>query len=186
VIEAQPKRRMGRAGKLNMNIDFVELVDGEKVNLRAVKGGSGGSHTGAMTGAMVATGILFFPATPFFLAMHGKDITIHNGTEINAFVASATPLEASKFAPMANVATSADSTPATADSAASVTVKSNPDSADISVDGKYVGTTLSVLKLSPGDHTITIEKAGFKQWQRVISLAANATVNVEATMEKVQ
>jgi len=67
-----------------------------------------------------------------------------------------------------------------------VTVKSNPDTADITVDGKYVGTTLSVLKLSPGDHTITIEKAGFKQWQRVISLAARATVNVEATMEKVQ
>jgi len=186
VIEAQPKRRMGRAGKLNMNIDFVELVDGEKVNLRAVKGGSGGSHTGAMTGAMVATGILFFPAAPFFLFMHGKDITIPKGTEINAFVASDTPLEASKFAPIINVATSADSAPATTDSAASVTVKSNPDSANITVDGKYVGTTQSILKLAPGDHTITIEKAGFKQWQRVISLAANAAVNVEATMEKVQ
>src|SRR6267143_6317075 len=186
VTEAHPKRRMGRAGKLNINIDYVQLVSGEKVPLRAVKGGSGGNHTGAMTGAMVATGILFFPAAPFFLFMHGKDITIPKGTEVNAFVASDTPLEASKFAPIANVATSADSTPATADPAASVTVKSNPDAADITVDGKYVGTTLSVLKLSSGDHTITIEKAGFKQWQRVISLAASATVNVEATMEKVQ
>jgi hypothetical protein len=186
VTEAQPKRRMGRSGKLNMNIDSVELVDGEKVNLRAVKGGSGGSHTGAMTGAMVATGILFFPAAPLFLFMHGKDITIPKGTEINAFVAADTPLEVSKFAPIANTATATDTTPATADPAASVTVKSNPDSADITVDGKYVGTTQSILKLAPGDHTITMEKAGFKQWQRVISVAANATVNVEATMEKMQ
>ncbi len=76
VTEAQPKRRMGRAGKLNINIDYVQLVSGEKAPLRAVKGGSGGNHTGAMTGAMVATGILFFPAAPFFLFMHGKDITI--------------------------------------------------------------------------------------------------------------
>ena len=39
------KRRMGRAGKLNMNIDYVQLVSGEKAPLRAVKGGSGGNHT---------------------------------------------------------------------------------------------------------------------------------------------
>src|SRR5437588_6278656 len=84
VTEAQPKRRMGRAGKLNMNIDYVQLVSGEKVPLRAVKGGSGGNHTGAMTGAIVATSILFFPAAPFFLFMHGKDITIPKGTEITA------------------------------------------------------------------------------------------------------
>src|SRR5882672_550589 len=97
VTEAQPKRRMGRAGKLNINIDYVQLVDGEKVPLRAVKGGSGGSHTGAMTGAMVATGILFFPAAPFFLFMHGKDITIPKGTEITAYVAADTPLDPAKF-----------------------------------------------------------------------------------------
>jgi len=53
VTEAHPKRRMGRAGKLHMNIDYVRLVNGEKVLLRAVKGGSGGNHIGAMTGAMV-------------------------------------------------------------------------------------------------------------------------------------
>ena len=55
--EAQPKRRMGRAGKLNLNIDYIQLADGEKVSLRAVKGGSGGNHTAAMTGAIVATSI---------------------------------------------------------------------------------------------------------------------------------
>jgi len=46
------------------------------VVLRAVKGGSGGNHIAAMTGAMVATSIVFFPAAPLFLFMHGKDITI--------------------------------------------------------------------------------------------------------------
>src|SRR6266550_2088021 len=97
VTEAQPKRRMGRAGKLNINIDYVQLVDGEKVPLRAVKGGSGGTHTAAMTGAMVATGILFFPAAPFFLFMHGKDITIPKGTEVTAYVAGDTPLDPEKF-----------------------------------------------------------------------------------------
>lgn len=97
VTEAYPKRRMGRAGRLNMNIDYVRLVSGEKVLLRAVKGGSGGNHIAAMTGAMVATSIVFFPAAPLFLFIHGKDITIPKGTEITAYVAADTPLDSGKF-----------------------------------------------------------------------------------------
>jgi hypothetical protein len=97
VTEAHPKRRLGRAGKLHMNIDYVRLVSGEKVPLRAVKGGSGGNHVAAMTGAMVATGIVFFPAAPLFLFMHGKNITIPKGTEVTAYVAADTPLDPAKF-----------------------------------------------------------------------------------------
>jgi len=80
VTEAQAKRRMARGGKLDVNIDAVRLVDGEKTPLRAVKDVKGGGHTGAMTGAMVGTAIVFFPAAPLFLLMHGKDITIPKGT----------------------------------------------------------------------------------------------------------
>jgi len=97
VTEAHPKRRMGRAGKLHMNIDYVRLGSGDKIPLRAVKGGSGGNHIAAMTGAMVATGIVFFPAAPLFLFMHGKDLTIPKGTEITAYVAADTPLDPSRF-----------------------------------------------------------------------------------------
>lgn len=97
VTEAHPKRRMGRAGKLNINIDYVRLASGEKVPLRAIKGGSGGNHIAAMTGAMVATSLVFFPAAPLFLFMHGKDITIPKGTEVTAYVAADTPLDPGKF-----------------------------------------------------------------------------------------
>ena len=66
VTEAQPKRRMARGGKLEINIDYVKLVSSEKAALRAVKGGKGGGHTGYMTAGIVGAGILFFPAAPFF------------------------------------------------------------------------------------------------------------------------
>ena len=65
VTEAQAKRRMARGGKLDINIDYVKLVSGEKAALRAVKDVKGGGHTGGMVGGMVATGIVFFPAAPF-------------------------------------------------------------------------------------------------------------------------
>jgi hypothetical protein len=182
VTEAHPKRRMGRAGKLNINIDYVQLVSGEKAPLRAVKGGSGGSHTGAMTGAMVATGILFFPAAPFFLFMHGKDITIPQGTEITAFVAGDTPLDRAKFIQQATIAAAV--IPQSLSDISQVSVRSDPQGADITVDGKFVGTTPSNLQLQPGQHMVAIEKTGFKSWQRTMTVTSGGSVNLDATLDK--
>jgi len=97
VTEAQPKRRMGRGGKLNVNISYARLAEQQKAALRATKDAQGGGHVGAMTGAMVATAIVFFPAAPLFLLMHGKDITIPQGTEITALVDGDMHLDMSKF-----------------------------------------------------------------------------------------
>jgi hypothetical protein len=98
VTEAQGKRRMGRGGKLDLNIDKVRLADGQKAMLRAVREGKGGGHTGAMTGAIVATSLIVWPAAPLFLLMHGKDITMPKGTPITAFINGDVKLDESKFA----------------------------------------------------------------------------------------
>ena len=184
VTEAKPKGRMGKAGKLNMNIDYVQLVSGDKVPLTAVKGGKGGNHTAAMTGAIVATSILFFPAAPFFLFMHGKDITIPKGTEITAYVAGDTPLDPTKFTSAGNPTPTASVSAATSATSA-VTIKSTPDGAEITIDGKLVGTTPSTVQLTRGDHTIVIDKAGFKSWQRTITVTTGGTISLEATLDKV-
>ena len=97
VTEAEHKRHLGKPGKLDINIDKVRLADGEKALLRAVKDVQGGGHTGAMTGAIVATPLVLWPAAPFFLLMHGKDITIPKGTQITAFVQGDVWLDANKF-----------------------------------------------------------------------------------------
>ena len=181
VTKAQPKRSMGRSGHLDINIDYVQLVDGEKVPLRATKGGSGGSHTGAMTGAMVATGILFFPAAPLFLFMKGKNITVPQGTEVTAYVSGDTPLDPAKFTVAAS-ASAPSPAPTVADSP--VTIYSVPEAADISVDDKFVGTTPSTIRLPTGEHKIVVSKAGFKSWERSLTVNPNSAVNVNAELEK--
>jgi hypothetical protein len=186
VTEAQPKRRMGRAGKLNINIDYLQLNDGEKIPLRAVKGGSGGSHTGAMTGAIVASSILFFPAAPFFLFMHGKDITIPKGTEITAYIAADTPLDPANFNNLSGTSESGGAkSGAAATGLSSVIVQSTPAGADINVDDKFLGTTPSTVQLTPGEHRIVIVKAGFKPWERTMTISPNGSVNLDASLEKV-
>jgi hypothetical protein len=192
VTEAQSKRRMARGGKLDVNIDDVRLVDGEKAPLRAVKEVKGGGHTGAMTGAIVATSIVFFPAAPLFLFMHGKDITIPKGTEITAYVSGDVPLDPIRFQPRpasgsASVPSSSASPQNTnvADpTLSSIELKSTPDGADITVDDKYVGNTPSTLKLAPGDHKIRLEKSGFKAWEKTLTVSAGATVTINHTLDK--
>jgi hypothetical protein len=190
VTEAKHKGRMGKGGKLNVNIDYVQLTSGDKVMLSATKGGKGGSHTGAMTGAMVATGILFFPAAPLFLFMHGKDITITKGTEISAYVSADTPLDQAKFTAKPATETSEASaqtqTPVESPAASAIIVKSTPDGAEISVDGKFMGSTQSTLRLAPGEHVIVIEKSGFKPWQRTMTVSSSDNITVDATLEKAQ
>jgi hypothetical protein len=53
-----------------------------------------------------------------------------------------------------------------------LSVSSNPDSAEIEVDGEFMGTTPSVLQLSVGEHTFALHKAGYKLWQRKIKVVA--------------
>ena len=86
VTASQEKRSMGRAGRLDVTLDYVRTVSGEKVRLRGVQDTKGGGHTGAMTGAMVATAVVFWPAAPLFLFMKGKDVTIPKGHEVTVFV----------------------------------------------------------------------------------------------------
>lgn len=180
VTEAQSKRRMGRGGKLNVNINYARLVDQEKVALRAVKEGKGGGHVGAMTGAMVATGIVFFPAAPLFLFMHGKDITIPQGTEITAFVDGDMHLDMARFgAPPAPPTTTAVPTPVQA----SLIIESNPAGADIEVDGNFVGNTPSTMSLASGSHDVTIKKKGFDDWTRKVNVTTGS-VRLNAEMEQ--
>jgi hypothetical protein len=97
VTDAQHKRRMGRAGHVDLNIDKVRLADGEKVLLRAVKDSQGGSNTGKMVGAMVATSIFTLGGSALFLLAHGKDTTIPKGTNVTAFIQGNVTLDEAKF-----------------------------------------------------------------------------------------
>ena len=204
ITEAQAKRRMGRGGKLDVNIDAVRLADGEKCALRAVKEGQGGSHTGAMTAGIVATALVAWPAAPVFLLMHGKDITIPEGTEITAYVNGDTKLDLAKFTspPAPPLTASAPAAPPSSSRAvvqssppppvppavasielSTVVVKSEPDGADITVDGKYVGSTPSTVRLSAGDHTVAVEKAGLKTWQRTMTVSPGGILTISAALE---
>ena|GEM_PF-341398 len=184
VTEAQSKRRMARGGKLDVNIDDVRLVDGEKAALRAVREVKGGGHTGGMTAGIVATSLIVWPAAPFFLFMHGKDVTIPKGTEVTAYINGDMNLDPAKFAskPATEAGVLPTSSTATAEST-TLAVRSTPEGADITVDGKYKGSTPSSLRVEAGDRSVSVEKPGFKKWQRTVSIDAGSNIRLDMTLE---
>ena len=200
ITEAQPKRRMGRAGKLEIVLDYVRLADTEKAAVRAVKDAKGGSHTVGMTAGIVATGLLFFPAAPFFLFMHGKDITVPKGAEMTAYVNGDVRLETKNFrkdaeqgiqSPIEAQPASAQSQlrtsltpPIAADATGTVELHSTPDGAEVYVDGAFIGNAPATLKLAPGQHTIRVSQFGFKDWSRDITIQAGSEAHLSASLDK--
>ncbi len=185
VTTAESKKSMGRGGKLDVNIDSARMIDGEKVALSATKNETGGGHTGAMAAGMVGAAIVFFPAAPFLLFIHGKDITIPKGTEITAFVSGDVKLDLAKFAPPPVAGTSLATgiaASATNSAMSSLTIESSVGGADIEVDGNFVGNTPSTVSVAPGQHTIVLKKKGYTNWSRSMNVSGSA-VHLSADMD---
>lgn len=79
-----------------------------------------------------------------------------------------------------------------------ITFKSSPEGADITVDGKFVGSTPSTVQLTPGDHEVTIQKREsvvsriadgeetapiYKIWKRTLTVNPGGVITVDATLE---
>jgi len=172
VVRAKKRRRLGRSGKLDITLDTINLPNGQKVGLRATKESSGKSRNAAMTGAIVASGILFFPAAPFFLFMKGKSITLPRGTEVTAYAVKDTKVDASSYP---NLPKPEELT---------MKVTSLPAGADIMLNGDFVGNTPSTIKLETGDNVISVQKKGFKTWQKLLSLTSGSEISLKALLEK--
>lgn len=175
VTEAVPKRRMARGGKLEIVLDSVRMVDGEKVALRAVKDAKGGGHTGAMTIGIVAGALVFLPAAPLFLLMHGKDITIPKGTDVPSFVNGDTKLDPAKFQLAQGGTTQPLGNPS------NVAISSTPPGADIYVDQNFVGNTPSTINVPSGKHSISVRKTGFQDWTREMNFSGG-TITLSASL----
>ena len=59
---------------------------------------------------------------------------------------------------------------------------SQPEGADVEINGVYYGNTPLTLQLNPGIHQVTISLAGFSPWEKRIN--AYEGLEVKATLER--
>jgi PEGA domain len=63
---------------------------------------------------------------------------------------------------------------------------STPPGAEITLDGKYVGSTPSEIELSTGTHVVVFSMSGFTQWKRELAVLPGSELTVSAILQKQQ
>jgi hypothetical protein len=86
IVDAQAKRRMGRAGKLQYTVNETKGVDRSTIRLRALHDRKGDSNVTSTAVTTAAVGVFVPVAAPFFLLRKGHDIVVPEGTRIDTFV----------------------------------------------------------------------------------------------------
>ncbi len=61
---------------------------------------------------------------------------------------------------------------------------STPPGAEITLDGRYAGSTPSAISLSPGPHVVLISMPGFGEWNRQLVAFPGSELTVNAVLEK--
>jgi hypothetical protein len=176
VTQAQEKRRMGRAGKLDFSIDRVKATDEHWIPLRYSLNKKTGSSDAVKTGVLTAgAAILFWPAAPVFLLIKGKDITLNKGMAFEVFTDS--DYTYNRHEDSAGLMAAA---PQTGNGGtATVALTSVIAGADIEVDGSFVGNTPTTVQLPPGEHRVVI-RSGAQNWDRTVHVESGSTVTLNA------
>lgn len=95
---------------------------------------------------------------------------------------AASPVAQNKAVPGAVAIVAAPTVP----SVGKVSVVSVPDGADIEIDGSFVGNTPSDVQVPEGDHSVSVKKVGFKNWERKLKVTAGSSVRLNADLEKTE
>jgi PEGA domain len=61
---------------------------------------------------------------------------------------------------------------------------STPAGAEITLDGRYVGSTPSTLGVGLGTHVVVLFMPGFAQWKRELTVSDDSELTVNATLQK--
>jgi hypothetical protein len=109
-----------------------------------------------------------------------QDWTAHGPAIRAASAAAQNKVAASQSSAAPAAAAPAAASPTTA----KVSVTSVPDGADIEVDGSFVGNTPSDIDVAAGDHTVTVKKGGFQNWEKKLKVSGGSSVRLKVEMEK--
>jgi PEGA domain len=76
--------------------------------------------------------------------------------------------------------------PAASVNTVNVAIESRPDSAEIYVAGKFIGTTPMVARLLPGDHAIEVRHPERAAWKRELTVLPDSPARVMALLTRAE
>ncbi len=172
VTEAEEKKLLVHSGRPGINLDYVRLVDGDRVPLRATKEGQGG----------VQKNVTFPRGTEITAYVDGdiilaRDRFVNGAVLLPVAVAQSLPVRAAP-APSAAAPPPQAAAPAPSPRAATLlpgglvemAFTSNPPGAKVSMYGTPIGRTPFTAKLQPGTYKVIFSASGFPDLTENVSV----------------
>ena len=160
ISEAEPKTRMGRGGKLGVNLDSIPLLNGAKVAIRAAKE-SQAPGTTESTGVATAAADMVRPAAPTLLFAYGKGEAFPAGTAIAVYIDGEFKLDPARFL-------------------VDIGFTSNPPGALVTMYGAPVGRTPFTTRLAPGTYQAVFSADGYRDFTQGITVGPGYSTTVHA------
>lgn len=161
ITQAEAKTRANRGGELGVSLEFVPLLNGDKVAVRAAKEGRA---SGPADAPQVAAGAMVRPSAPSTLFTYGKDEAFPEGTEIAIYSDGETRLNPARFL-------------------VDVAFTSNPQGALVNMYGTFIGRTPFTTRLAAGAYTAVFSVDGYANQSRSISVGPGHASAVHAVLE---
>lgn len=96
------------------------------------------------------------------------------------------PVSPDDLAPSQASAPTAAPAPEIPPGTGTVTISSDPDGAEIYIDGKFFGDAPATLKLSVGSHEVILRFPGRTDWQRTLEILKSSKTTLNATLARVR
>jgi hypothetical protein len=65
-----------------------------------------------------------------------------------------------------------------------VKISSDPNGADVFLDGSFVSSTPAILSLREGTYKVAVKSSGYTDWERDVKVLPGAEVNLNAELHK--
>jgi hypothetical protein len=161
ITEVEPKTRMGRGGKLGVNLSSLTLLNGAQVAIRAAKESPHSEHAGDAAAAVAG---IVKPAAASPLFIYGRDDSFPEGTTITVYIDGETRLDPACFL-------------------VDIAFTSNPSGALVSMYGAPIGRTPFITRLSPGTYKVVYSVDGYTDLTQTIRVGPGYSNTVHAAFE---
>jgi hypothetical protein len=172
IVQAEPKTRAVRGGKLGVSLAALPLLNGDKVAIRAAQVVPGAAHVDATGGAADlpsrnsgGTGAnIVRPATPSWLFEYGNGEAFPEGTGITVYIDGDIQLDPARFL-------------------VDLSFTSNPPGALVAMYGAPIGRTPFTTRLAPGTYKAVFSADGYRDLRETVSVGPGYSNTVHVAFQ---
>jgi hypothetical protein len=161
VVQAEPRSRTLRRGKLGVSLAALPLLNGDRAPIRALHEVPGATHGGVSRNGGGSAANIVRPTAPSWLFEYGTGEVFPEGTGITVYIDGDMQLNPARFL-------------------VDLSFTSNPPGALVALYGTPIGRTPFTTRLAPGTYKAVFAPDGYRELSETITVGPGYSNTVHA------